>query len=75
MRSAPLAAVLAALATAPVLAANDLPDVSKAPVAKKVAHVQTIHDNQLQDDYYWRGVTVSWRDAEPCVLCRRQSAR
>jgi oligopeptidase B len=53
MRSAPLAAVLAALATAPVLAANDLPDVSKAPVAKKVAHVQTIHDNQLQDDYYW----------------------
>ena len=53
MRSASLAAVLAALATAPALASNDLPDVSKPPVAKKVTHVQTIHDNQLPDDYYW----------------------
>jgi oligopeptidase B len=53
MRTTFLAAVLAALAAPPVLGSNDIPDASKPPAAKKVTHVQTIHDNQLQDDYYW----------------------
>jgi len=53
MRTSLRAAALAVLTAAPALALNDLPDASKPPVAKKVTHVQTIHDNQLQDDYYW----------------------
>jgi oligopeptidase B len=51
MRRSPFAAAL--LAAAPAFASNDLPDASKLPVAKKVTHVQTIHDDKLSDDYFW----------------------
>ena len=37
----------------PALASNDLPEVGKAPMAKKVTHQETVNGDKLSDDYYW----------------------
>jgi oligopeptidase B len=48
------ALLLAALAgAAPVLASNDTLEVSKPPMAKKVMHAETVHDEKLVDEYFW----------------------
>ena len=47
-------AALAALAlAAPALAANDVTEVSKPPMAKKVPKTETLHGEKLLDDYSW----------------------
>ena len=46
--------VLAALAaSAPALGANDIPEVSKPPMAKKVTHLEAVQGEKLVDDYFW----------------------
>ncbi len=46
--------VLTALAAAaPALCANDIPEVSKPPMAKKLTHAETIHGEKLADEYFW----------------------
>jgi oligopeptidase B len=46
--------LLAALAGGtPMLAANDVTEASKPPMAKKVAKVETLHGDKLADDYFW----------------------
>ena len=37
----------------PMLAANDVTEASKPPMAKKVAKVDTLHGDKLVDDYFW----------------------
>ncbi|HLN57171.1 MAG TPA: S9 family peptidase [Thermoanaerobaculia bacterium] len=45
---------LAALAGAmPVLASNDRTEALKPPMAKKVAKVESMHGEKLEDDYFW----------------------
>src|SRR5262245_52835381 len=38
---------------APALAANDLTEVSKPPMAKKVPKTEVLHGEKLVDDYFW----------------------
>jgi oligopeptidase B len=46
--------LVAALAGAtPALAANDTLEVSKPPMAKKAAKMNTLHGEKLVDDYFW----------------------
>ena len=46
--------LLAALAgSAPGLAANDGTEAPKPPMAKRVAKVDTLHDEKLVDEYFW----------------------
>jgi oligopeptidase B len=46
--------LMAALAgAAPALSAGDNPEVSKAPMAKKIVKTTDIHGEKLADDYFW----------------------
>ena len=54
MRRWTTAALLGATSLlAPALGANDSPEASKAPMAKKIVKTTDIHGEKLADDYFW----------------------